>query len=154
MEKVFGAIKNFITERLPDYLEQVSDPSTPCPPPKERDIVFGSVDASRIQSRCVVVVSPDSQEEADEELGSWNERSNVTVTFILSGSPYDVLVRQMVRYPAAFRSAILDDPSLCGFAEDVAIGTRTFHLDCGTADRQMTACEVELAITTDEEIPV
>lgn len=154
MEDIYKALSGFLTGTLPEYLEAVSTPDTPCPPIQDGAVVFGTVDVSRMQQKCVVSVMPDGQEDGEGELASWKTESRLTVTFILSGASYDVLVRRMVRYPAAFRSAILDDPTLCGKVEDVRIGKRTFHPDCGTADRQMTACEVELEITTDEEIPV
>lgn len=154
MEDIYEALKEFITGKMPEYLAKKSTEKVPCPPIQEGAVVFGTVDVSRIQQKCVVSVMPDFQEDGEGELASWKPDSSLTVTFILSGAPYDVLVRRMVRYPAAFREAVLDDPTLSGKVEDVKVGKRTFHPDCGTSDMQMTACEVELEITTDEEIPV
>ncbi len=152
MEHIFEAIKGFILSDLGEYLLQMESEGCPLPVPSEKDVIFGAVDVSRQSGKVIVAVLPDEQEEAEPELGSDNMKSSVTVSFLISGNRYEVLVRQMARYCAALRRAILDNPSLTGKVEDTAVGKRKFFTNAGTVEKQMTAFEISLTVYTDDEI--
>ena len=154
MEAVYEALSDFIAGVMPRYLRKMETEDTSCPPVQKKDVEFGAVDVSRMQQKCIVSVMPDEESDGDGDLASWEKECSVTVTFIFSGAAYAVLVRRMVRYAAAFRRAVLGDPTLSGKVFDTEVGKRTFHPDRGTADKQMTASEVKLVIKTDEDIPV
>lgn len=152
MEYVFNSLKSFILENLNDYLELVTDDDTPMPMVSENNIVFGSVDLSRLSGKVICSILPDSQEDDEEELASRNILNNLVVTFIFSDAKYEVLVRQMARYASAFRKALLDNPTLNNTVEYTEVKERTFFTDAGITDKQKTAVEVNLTITVEEEI--
>lgn len=152
MENIFDALKSFILEDLEDYLLECTDETTPMPMVAEKNIVFGSVDISRLGGKVICSILPENENDDEEELGYRNVTSNVTVTFILNGAVYDVLVRQMARYASAFRKCLLDSPTLNGRVENLSVGERTFYTDAGITEKQMTAVEIALTIFTEEEI--
>jgi hypothetical protein len=152
MEEIFNHIKNFILSTVNGYISEMADEETPMNTVDEQFIVFGSVDLSRYDSKVVCSILPDSQEENEEEIGSYKITSGFTVTFLCKGYPQDVLVRQICRYGAAFRRAVLDDVSLGQTVERSEIGSREFFTDAGTVEKQVTAVEIGLTVETEDEI--
>lgn len=152
MEEIFNHIKNFILSTVNGYISELEDEETPMNAISKKNIAFGSVDLSRYDSKIVCSIIPDSQEENEEEIGSYKITSDFTVTFLCKGYPLDVLVRQMCRYGAAFRRAVLDDVSLGQTVEKSEIGRREFFTDAGTVEKQVTAVEIGLTVETEDEI--
>jgi len=152
MEEIFNSIKQFILGTVNDYITKLADENTPMNAISEKNIVFGSVDLSRYNSKIICSVIPESQEENEEEIGCYKITSDFTVSFLCRGYPQDVLVRQMCRYGAAFRRAVLDDVSLGQTVEQSEIGHRDFFTDAGTVEKQMTAVEIGLTVETEDEI--
>lgn len=152
MEKIFNDIKDFILTTVNPYISEMADSETPMNEINEKNIVFGSVDLSRYNAKVICSIIPDSQEENEEEIGSYKITSDFTVTFLCKGYPLETLVRQMCRYGAAFRRAVLDDVSLGGKVERSEIGRREFFTDAGTVEKQVTAVEIGLTTETEDEI--
>ena len=152
MEEIFSNIKQFILNTVNGYITALADETTPMNAILEKNIVFGSVDLSRYDSKIICSVLPESQEENEEEIGSYKITSDFTVSFLCRGYQQDVLVRQMCRYGAAFRRAVLDDVSLGQTVEQSEIGRRDFFTDAGTVEKQMTAVEIGLTVETEDEI--
>lgn len=154
MEEIFRNIKDFILNTVNGYITELADEETPMNEITEKNIVFGSVDLSRYNSKIVCSILPDSQEEDEEEIGSYKITSSFTVTFLCKGYPLEVLVRQMCRYGVAFRRAVLDDVSLGQTVEQAEINRREFFTDAGTVEKQVTAVEIGLAVITEDEIEI
>lgn len=152
MEEIFNNIKQFILNTVNGYITALADETTPMNAILGKNIVFGSVDLSRYDSKIICSVIPESQEENEEEIGSYKITSDFTVSFLCRGYQQDVLVRQMCRYGAAFRRAVLDDVSLGQTVEQSEIGRRDFFTDAGTVEKQMTAVEIGLTVETEDEI--
>lgn len=152
MEEIFNNIKQFILNTVNGYITALADETTPMNAILGKNIVFGSVDLSRYDSKIICSVIPESQEENEEEIGSYKITSDFTVSFLCRGYQQDVLVRQMCRYGAAFRRAVLDDVSLGQTVEQSTIGRRDFFTDAGTVEKQMTAVEIGLTVETEDEI--
>lgn len=152
MEQIYNALKNEIVKTLPEFLAEISDDKTPLPAIQEKNVVFGVVDVTRLSGKVTVAIIPNTQAEEEFDLDDYNQSSKFLVTFIITGDKYDVLVRQMCRYAAAFRKMILLDGSLDGEVFDTQIGERTFDVDAGTVSGTLTAVEIEITVfTTDEE---
>lgn len=154
MEEIFNYIKNFILSVVNGSLSDYADERTPMNPLDEKNIVFGAVDLSRYNSKVICAVIPENEDEDDSEIGAYKLSSGFTVSFLCRGYPQDVLVRQMCRYGAAFRRAVLDDVSLGQTVESSEIGSRNFFTDAGTVGNQMTAVEIGLTVETEDEIDI
>ncbi len=152
MEAIFNYIKQFILSTVNGYLPEYADENTPMNAIEEKNIVFGAVDLSRYTDKIVCAIVPDSEDDEEAEIGADKENSDFTVSFLCRGYAQDVLVRQMCRYGAAFRRAVLDDVSLNGTVERAEIGRRNFFTDAGTVEKQMTAVEISLTVITEDEI--
>lgn len=155
MEEIFNYIKDFILSVVNPLLSEYEDETTPMNAIEDKNIIFGAVDLSRFdKSKNVCVVVPENEEEDDSEIGAYKISSGFTVSFLCRGEKQDVLVRQMCRYGAAFRRAVLDDLSLNGTVERAEIGRREFFTDAGTVSNQMTAVEISLSVETEDEIDI
>lgn len=154
MEEIFNFIKNFILSAVNGIISEYADETTPMNQIDEKNIVFGAVDLSRYSSKIICAVIPENEEEDESEIGAYKINSGFTVSFLCRGYPQDVLVRQMCRYGAAFRRAVLDDVSLGGTVESSEIGSRKFFTDAGTVGNQMTAVEIGLTVETEDEIDI
>ena len=154
MEEIFARIKEFILSAVNSRIEGLADETTPMCAVEERNIVFGAVDLSRYDAKVVCAVIPESEEEDEQEIGAYKVTSEFTVSFLCRGYPQEVLVRQMCRYGAAFRRAVLDDGSLGQTVERSEIGRRGFYTDAGTVGGQMTAVELGLTVETEDEIEI
>ena len=152
MEHIFDALKDMILSELPARLEALEDESTPLRPPAEKDVIFGTVDLSKIRSPLIVAIVPESQSDEESETGAYSTSTNLSVSFICSTvAKTETRIRQICRYGAAFRRMVLDDPSLGGRVLDTGIGERQFFPDVGTAPGQTSIIEISLTVLTDEE---
>lgn len=154
MEEIFEAIKQFILSTVNEYITALADETTPMNEISEDNIVFGAVDLSRYQAPIICVVVPERQEDDEEEIGAYKITSDFTVGFFCRGYKQETLVRQMCRYGAAFRRAVLDDVSLGGSVEQSEINERQFFTDAGTVEKQCTAVEIGLTVTTEDEVEI
>ncbi|MCR5723466.1 MAG: hypothetical protein K6G80_00090 [Treponema sp.] len=152
MESVYSSIKAFVLETLGTYLEPLADESTPLPAPAEKDIVFGVADLTRYENKLLCVITPDAQEEAEGEIGGVIMRTTCTVSFLCRGAQYDVLMRKMCRYAAAFRRAVQNDSTMGGAFQNVSFEKTDFFPDAGTTEKQMTAAEMTITVEAAEEI--
>lgn len=154
MEEIFNFIKAFILSTVNGCLSEYADENTPMNTIEERNIVFGSVDLSRYDAKIICAVIPESEEEDESEIGAYKKTSDFTVSFLCKGYAQEVLVRQMCRYGAAFRRAVLDDVSLGQTVEQTEVGRRDFFTDAGTVEKQMTAVEISLSVVTEDKIDI
>ena len=58
----------------------------------------------------------------------------------------------MCRYAKAFRTAQAKNPDMSDGVESSEVTLVDFFPDCGAVPQQMTACEINLAIDTEEKI--
>ena len=150
MENEFNALKTFITTTLSPYIEEAVTQDTPMNTVGAKNVVFGSVDVSRNTGKVIVSVLPEEQEEADEQyINKRTYLSRFTVTFICSGYSYDVLMRQVARYSSAFCYALLRNQDLGNNIKLEDLGERRFFTDAGTTEKQMTAFEVDVTLSSE-----
>lgn len=154
MEEIFNYIKQFILSTVNGALSDYADDDTPMNAIESKNIVFGAVDLSRYSSKIICAILPEEEEDDESEIGAYKIGSDFTVSFLCSGYAQEVLVRQMCRYGAAFRRAVLDDVSLGGTVESSTIGRRDFFSDAGTVEKQMAAVEISLSVVTEDEIEI
>lgn len=152
MEQIAEALKDFIIEKLPEYLEEMESEGITLPALSENDVVIGVIDVSRYENDVICSILPETQNDEEGHIADYSISNGFTVSFLCQNADYDVLVRRMCRYAAALRKALLNDYTINGNADDVEIGERKFYPDCGTVENQMTGVEIEITINTSEDI--
>ena len=152
MESVFKNIKNFLLEKVNPLLEAEEDEEIKLPLFSEKYIVFGQVDLSRYQNKIIVSVIPEDQEEDEEGLDDYAQKSRFLITFLCSGDKQEKLVQKICRYSECFRIAVLSDALMNGTCDNAEIGKRKFYCDAGAVSGQMAAVEIELTVLTSTEI--
>lgn len=151
MEEIFTALKNLIISKLSDYTAPLVTTDTPLTALTENDVIFGSVDVLRYRQNVLCAILPETSEDTEGTISDSGQQSKFTVAFICKGRPYDVLVRQMCRYDAAFHKMIIENYSLNKTVRDTEIGLQNFFYDAGTAEKQMTAVEIDLTVYIDND---
>lgn len=154
MERTGNAIKEFILGTVNDYIKEYATDDCPMNELTDKTVVFGAVDPSRYESKVLCAIVPDEQEDEEEEIGAYRITSGFTVSFLCRGYEQETLVRQMCRYGAAFRRAVLDDVSLGHTVERSEVGRRQFYTDAGTVKEQATAVDIGLTVVTTDEIDI
>jgi hypothetical protein len=152
MDEIFTTIKNFILNDVNYELIQLAEQAVPLPAVTADNILFGTVDLSRYSAPVVVAVLPDNQEPDDSFIDGFSDRSEFVVTFLFQKALYPLLVKRMCRYAKAFRKALAKNSDMSDGVEDSEITLVDFFPDCGVVAQQMTACEINLAIDTEEKI--
>ncbi len=152
MEEVFDALKCFIENNLPAKAAELADAETPMPAISR--IVFGVVDASRVDGKITCVIVPEEEEEEEASQTKGRKVSTVTVSFICKGNKYDVLLRQMCRYAKAFEETVRSDWNLDGAVNNTVVTHTDFFPDAGATAATMTACETQLRIWTERDMDV
>ena len=152
MEQTAESLKQFIIGSYSDYLDKAKTEDTPMPHLTDKTVILGVIDPLKINSAVCCSILPETETEDTDYIGGYATSTVFTVTFLCKNNNYDVLIRQMCRYAEAFREAVHNDYSLNCTVNNTDIGERRFYPDCGTNDKQMTACEIELTIyTTNDE---
>jgi hypothetical protein len=152
MDEIFTTIKNFILNDVNYELIQLAEQDVPLPAVTADNILFGTVDLSRYSAPVVVAVLPDNQEPDDSFIDGFSDRSEFVVTFLFQKALYPLLIKRMCRYAKAFRTAQAKNPDMSDGVENSEVTLVDFFPDCGAVPQQMTACEINLAIDTEEEI--
>lgn len=152
MDEIFTTIKNFILNDVNYELIQLAEQDVPLPAVTADNILFGTVDLSRYSAPVVVAVLPDNQEPDDSFIDGFSDRSEFVVTFLFQKALYPLLIKRMCRYAKAFRTAQAKNPDMSDGVESSEVTLVDFFPDCGAVPQQMTACEINLAIDTEEKI--
>lgn len=152
MEKLYEHLKDFLLTKFNEVLPQFSDDKCELPLLEEKNIVFGVIDPIKTPYSVTVSIYPESQKDGEELISDVATESNLTVTFAFRSVQYDQLVVRMCRYTNAFKLALSLDYTLNGSVDNSMINGIQFYPDCGTAERQMTASEIEITILTSEEL--
>ena len=151
MEEIFTALKDLIVSKLPDYLTAMSTQDTPLPALTAKDVVFGSVDLLKYRQNVLCAILPESTEDTEGTISDSGQQSQFTVAFVCRGQQYEVLVRQMCRYASAFHKMIVENYSLNKKVQNTEMGNTQFFYDPGTVEKQLTACEIDLTVLTEND---
>lgn len=151
MERAYNALKKFILEKVNTRLSFYEDAETALPQVWHEDISFGTADSLKSAGATLCAIWPEALEAAGANIaGEDSLEAEVTVTFFCRGAEYDELLRRACRYAAAFRDALRLDYGLNCLAETAEIVRVRFYPDCGTAERQAAASEIEMTIRLTE----
>lgn len=153
MEEIAEAIKSFILEDVNAELSGLESEGVTLPQIAESNIVLGTVDLSRYESKVIVSILPETQEPDEEYINGFSDRSEFTVTFLFQKEKYPLMVKRMFRYAKAFRKAQAKNSDFDNSVEDSEITQIQFYPDTGAVPQQMTACEISLYTDTEEVIP-
>lgn len=153
MEEIAEAIKTFILEDVNAELAGLESEGVTLPQIAESNIVLGTVDLSRYESKVIVSILPETQEPDEEYINGFSDRSEFTVTFLFQKEKYPLMVKRMFRYAKAFRKAQAKNSDFDNSVEDSEITQIQFYPDTGAVPQQMTACEISLYTDTEEVIP-
>lgn len=153
MEEIAEAIKSFILEDVNAELSGLESEGVTLPQIAESNIVLGTVDLSRYESKVIVSILPETQEPGEEYINGFSDRSEFTVTFLFQKEKYPLMVKRMFRYAKAFRKAQAKNSDFDNSVEDSEITQIQFYPDTGAVPQQMTACEISLYTDTEEVIP-
>ena len=153
MEEIAEAIKSFILEDVNAELLGLESEGVTLPQIAESNIVLGTVDLSRYESKVIVSILPETQEPDEEYINGFSDRSEFTVTFLFQKEKYPLMVKRMFRYAKAFRKAQAKNSDFDNSVEDSEITQIQFYPDTGAVPQQMTACEISLYTDTEEVIP-
>ncbi len=153
MEEIAEAIKSFILEDVNAELSGLESEGVTLPQIAESNIVLGTVDLSRYESKVIVSILPETQEPDEEYINGFSDRSEFTVTFLFQKEKYPLMVKRMFRYAKAFRKAQAKNSDFNNSVEDSEITQIQFYPDTGAVPQQMTACEISLYTDTEEVIP-
>ena len=152
MERAFDALRRFILREVNAALPLYEDGRASLPLLSERTALFGVVDPLKAAGDTLCAIYPESLEELGGQVSGEGLASvSVTVTFLCRGAPHEELLRRACRYAACFRACVAADGSLGGAARDSSAKRVNFLPDCGVADRQAAASEIEMSITFEEE---
>ena len=152
MDKIFDVIKNFILNDVNYELVKLTEQGVTLPAISADNILFGTVDLSRYSAPVVVAVLPEQQEPDDSFINGFSDRSEFVVTFLFQKALYPLLIKRMCRYAKAFRTAQANNPDMSDGVESSEVTLVDYFPDCGAVPQQMTACEINLAIDTEEKI--
>ena len=152
MEEIAEAIKSFILEDVNAELSGLESEGVTLPQIAESNIVLGTVDLSRYESKVIVSILPETQEPDEEYINGFSDRSEFTVTFLFQKEKYPLMVKRMFRYAKAFRKAQAKNSDFDNSVEDSEITQIQFYPDTGAVPQQMTACEISLYTDTEEVI--
>lgn len=150
MEEIAEAIKSFILEDVNAELSGLESEDVTLPQITESNIVLGTVDLSRYESKVIVSILPETQEPDEEYINGFSDRSEFTVTFLFQKVKYPLLVKRMFRYAKAFRKAQAKNPDFDDSVEESEITRIKFYPDTGAVPQQMTAFEISLNTDTEE----
>ena len=153
MEEIAEAIKSFILEDVNAELSGLESEGVTLPQIAESNIVLGTVDLSRYESKVIVSILQETQEPDEEYINGFSDRSEFTVTFLFQKEKYPLMVKRMFRYAKAFRKAQAKNSDFDNSVEDSEITQIQFYPDTGAVPQQMTACEISLYTDTEEVIP-
>lgn len=153
MEEIAETIKSFILEDVNAELSGLESEGVTLPQIAESNIVLGTVDLSRYESKVIVSILPETQEPDEEYINGFSDRSEFTVTFLFQKEKYPLMVKRMFRYAKAFRKAQAKNSDFDNSVEDSEITQIQFYPDTGAVPQQMTACEISLYTDTEEVIP-
>ena len=152
MERVFQAIKGFVLKDVNAALPRFEDADTRLPPLTEQSVRFGAIDPLKTAGDTLCAVLPQSLDFEDGYVcGERRATAAVTVAFWCRGAKYEELASRMARYLECFAACLALNPSLGGRVRDCAATRAEFDWDCGVADRQATACLIDLSIRIEEE---
>lgn len=151
MEEIFTALKDLIVAKLPEYLSPMATQDTPLPSLTSKDVVFGSIDLLKYRQNVLCAILPESTEDTEGTISDSGQQSKFTVAFVCRGQQYEVLVKQMCRYASAFHQMIVENYSLNKKVHNTEMGNTQFFYDAGTVEKQMTACEIDLTVLTEND---
>ena len=150
MEKLFRVIKEFLTTTFNEELQNYDDDPEKLPQLSDKSVFFGTVDPLKIPAVSVSIL-PESQTGGEGTITDDETQSAFTVTFVFKSAKYEELIKRMCRYAECFKHSVATDYTLSGGVENTEIGTIRFYPDCGTAEKTMTAAEIDLTIYTSED---
>lgn len=151
MERAFSALRRFILSNVNPALPFYEDAETAMPQVSDCDISFGTTDAMKGAGATLCSIWPESLDAGEGDIaGAALLEAQVTVTFFCRGAGYPEILRRACRYAACFRHELRRDWSLGGMASDSEIRSVRFYPDCGAAERQAAACEIEMTIALEE----
>lgn len=151
MKLVYEALKNFILTDMAEPLKKMEVREGEYPLPDAKNIVYGTFEVSRNESKILVAIVPDSVKEDTGSLDSGVIEGTVLVCFAFRGLAYSELVERMETYAAAFRMALRSNPSLSGAVMNADIGTTEYFPDAGATHGTMTVAEIELTVRVEEK---
>ena len=151
-EDIAKNLKTFIANNMTEELSKLEDEEVILPTVEEENISIGVVDVDANENDILCNIYPDEESDNDTSMACINMSTSLTVTFLFRNADYDILIKRMIRYSAAFRRALFNDYTINNSVDDVSIGVRKFYPDCGTTENQMTGVEIPLVISTSEEV--
>lgn len=114
----------------------------------EQNVLIGSLDFSRYESKNLCLIIPESAEITDTNIGrGFDCDTSFTVSFLFRGGKHTELVKKMEDVAEQFQKEILGDYSLGQNITDITPGKIKYFYDCGTVEKQATGLEIELTIT-------
>lgn len=120
------------------------------PAPKSKDIIAGQIDLSRYESKILISLIPEDEDDATADEYNFIEgdglKQVITITVLCRGESQNKLIEKISKYNEVICDAIRNDSELGGIASASGIDTRKFYLDAGAVSEQVTAVEIPLTI--------
>lgn len=152
MEEAYKALKAFILSIVNAALPSYESEGVSLPLLTEETTRFGVVDPLKIAGETLCAILPESVEfDGGYISGEGTADYSVIVAFFCRQAAYPTLLARADRYARCFRECLKKDTALEGRAINSEIGRIEFDPDCGIADRQAAACEIEMTITFRED---
>lgn len=137
-----------ILQKLKQWLLSIDYGSLPAP--KNKEIIAGQIDLSRYESKVLISLIPDDEDDASEDENAFIDgiglKQVITITVLCRGEAQNKLIEKVSKYNEIICDAIRNDVELGGFATGCGIDTRKFYLDAGAVSEQVTAVEIPLTI--------
>lgn len=151
MHKIIDAVKDFLLNNVNEKIVEIAEEEGfAVPKIDKKQIVHGIIDTSRYTGKCVVSIMTDTQKETESNITEWAFATDLTITFLASGSSYDNLVKFACIYASALKRAMQDSPTFNLHFSGSGIQGIKIYYDAGATSGQMTAAEIELTVTTEE----
>jgi hypothetical protein len=133
------SLKKFITENFKLFTD--------------KNVIIGSIDLSRYESKNLCVIIPEETSITDLELGGEIEtQTSFTLSFLFRGEKHTELIERMETFANDFQVKVAGNYSFNKNVTDVSVGKIKYFYDCGTVEKQATGLDIEMTITETKEI--
>ena len=153
MEKPCLALREFVLADVNGALPLYEGGGVAMPRIEEASCRLGVIDPLKVAGDTLCAILPvEYAPDRGYISGAARGSLNCTVAFWCRNAPYEELLARMSRYASCFASCLEGDCSLDGALLSAKIAKIGYDCDCGTAERQAAACEIELQITYEESL--
>ena len=152
MELIVETVKEYLQKELNDVIKEISTKDVPLKPVLAKDYVVGYLDFDKFTVSPTIFLVPSEQEHGQLTNSSVDVNGKVKIYVIVRGADPDVLYKQSVRYCAAVKKCIYNDPSLGSDEIGISYVETTDYFPGVTGYENCKGTYIEIVVQYEEEI--